>query len=108
MKVLDLVLKTKWYDMIESGEKPEEYRAESPYWVRRLTGLNTGFLPFSYRNGYEKINQKGYTHVRLRRAYTKTSMLFELNDIVYDYGNASWGAWDEKLFILKLGKRIEP
>lgn len=107
MKVLDLFLKTKFYDMIERGEKPEEYRAESPYWVKRLTGLNTDYLPFSYRNGYEKINQNGYTHVRFHRAYTKTTMLIELNDIVYDYGNASWGAWDEKCFILKLGKRIE-
>lgn len=27
MKTLNLVLKHKWYDMIESGEKKEEYRA---------------------------------------------------------------------------------
>ena len=26
MKTLHLVLKHKWYDMIESGEKKEEYR----------------------------------------------------------------------------------
>ena len=106
MKVLDLVLKTKWYDMIESGEKKEEYREEKPYWVKRLTGLNAGFLPFSYRNGYEKINQKGYTHIRFHRAYTNTTMLFELTDIVYDYGKDYWGAWDEKVFVLKLGERV--
>ena len=107
MKILDLVEKCKWYDMIECGGKPEEYRADSPYWIKRFTGLDLGYLPFSYRNGYEKINQKGYTHVRFHRAYTKTTMLFELNDIVYDHGNASWGAWDDKLFKLKLGKRIQ-
>lgn len=107
MKILDLVVKTKWYDMYERGEKPEEYRSTSPYWIKRFTGVDYGALPFSFRNGYEKINKMGYTHVRIRRAYTKTSMLFELNDIVYDYGNASWGAWDEKVFILKFGKRME-
>ncbi len=34
---LYLPLKRKWYDMIRSGEKPEEYRAITPYWIRRLT-----------------------------------------------------------------------
>lgn len=28
MKILDLVVKHKWYDMEDSGEKPEEYRAD--------------------------------------------------------------------------------
>ena len=32
MKVLHLVLKRKWYDMIASGEKIEEYREIKPYW----------------------------------------------------------------------------
>ena len=107
MKILDLVNKAKWYDMIVSGEKPEEYREEKNYWIKRLTGLDLDFLPFSYRNGYEKINQKGYTHVRFHRAYTNTSALFELKDVVYGYGNASWGAWDEPAIILKLGKMVE-
>ncbi len=36
MKVLDLILKSKWYDMIDSGEKTEEYRQFKPYWIKRL------------------------------------------------------------------------
>lgn len=36
MKVLHLPLKGKWYRMIRSGEKPEEYREITPYWVKRL------------------------------------------------------------------------
>lgn len=107
MKVLDLIERGKWYDMIECGEKPEEYRDASPYWIKRFTGVDYGVLPFSFRKGYQKINQMGYTHIRFHRAYTRTVMLFELKDIVYGYGNASWGAWDEELFILQLGKRIE-
>jgi hypothetical protein len=31
MKTLNLVLKKKWYDMIESGEKTEEYRELKSY-----------------------------------------------------------------------------
>ena len=34
--ILDLVLKGKWYDMIERGGKLEEYREIKPYWDRRL------------------------------------------------------------------------
>ena len=34
--VLPLVLKRKWYDMIASGEKREEYRERKPYWEKRI------------------------------------------------------------------------
>ena len=33
MRILDLPLKAKWYDMQERGEKQEEYREITPYWV---------------------------------------------------------------------------
>lgn len=36
MKTLDLVVKGKWYDMIEGGIKKEEYREFNPYWCNRL------------------------------------------------------------------------
>lgn len=42
MKILDLVVKHKWYDMEESGEKPEEYRALSDHWVKRFLRIDTG------------------------------------------------------------------
>jgi len=35
-KTLDLVLKHKWYDMIDIGKKPEEYREIKPYWIKRI------------------------------------------------------------------------
>lgn len=34
--VLPLVLKKKWYDMIASGEKREEYRDYKPFWTKRI------------------------------------------------------------------------
>lgn len=47
MKTLTLPLKKKWFDMIKSGEKKEEYREMSLYWKCR-------FLP-NY-NDYELEN----------------------------------------------------
>ena len=36
MKILHLVLKGKWYDMILSDIKKEEYREIKPFWIKRL------------------------------------------------------------------------
>ena len=36
---LTLPLKSKWFDMIKSGEKLREYREITPYWIRRFTVL---------------------------------------------------------------------
>ena len=51
--MLILPIKKKWFDMILSGEKKEEYREIKPYWVARLVKNgypNTVIL----RNGYRK------------------------------------------------------
>ena len=34
--ILPLVLKRKWYDLIASGEKREEYRDATEYWETRI------------------------------------------------------------------------
>lgn len=36
-KVLTLTISKKWFDMILSGEKTEEYLEIKPYWIKRLT-----------------------------------------------------------------------
>ena len=105
MKVLDLPLMSQWYLMIELGRKPEEYRETKPYWCKRLLGLD--HLLFSYRNGYQQCNRKGYTHVRFRYGYTKRTMLFKIKEIVVGRGNPEWGApTDRDVFIIKLGERV--
>lgn len=88
MKILDLPLKKEWYEMIEGGEKKEEYRETKEYWRKRLTG-------------------KHYTHVRFRYGYTKRTMLFELDSVTVGQGKPEWGAPKEKVYILHLGKRID-
>lgn len=109
MKTLDLVLKRKWYDMIASGEKTEEYREIKPYWVKRLTSLRCGSLLFSYRNGYQPIPFKDFTHATFHLGYSKDrpSMTFAIKEIVIDEGKEEWGALPgETYFVIKLGERL--
>ena len=90
MTVLDLVLTYKWYDMIESGEKREEYRAITPYWRKRIQ------------------SGKRYTHVRFHRGYTAKSMVFRFDGLRIGNGNTQWGApADRDVFIISLGERYK-
>ena len=53
-RVLRMTLKRKWYDMISSGEKTEEYREIKPYWTKRFKDFLVK-KPFDYiifKNGY--------------------------------------------------------
>lgn len=123
MKTLHLVLKSKWYDMIDRGEKTEEYREIKPYWEKRLIDYKR--LSAYYEEHYKEIRIKqfffphcqaiedichafsrGYTHVRFFRGYTSTTMTFELKDIDMGIGNPEWGAPDKPVFIIKLGDRV--
>lgn len=87
MKVLHLVLKRKWYDMIVSGEKIEEYREIKPYWSNRLF--------------------KGFTHVCFHLGYTNQTMLFAIKEIIEYTGKEEWGAEKGKIYyVIKLGKEV--
>ena len=123
MKTLDLVLKKKWYDMIASGEKTEEYREIKPYWIRRLcykasrsypvpwvtmvvTSQNTEYLKKANKNGTMRL--RAFTHVTFHLGYAKDrpSMTFAINEIVCEEGKEEWGAEKGKAyFVIKLGER---
>lgn len=56
-QVLTLIMKGKWYDMVASGEKKEEYREFKPYyetrvhnWMQRLD-YEGGFAIIEMRRG---------------------------------------------------------
>lgn len=109
IKILYQPLKAKWYRMIERGVKKEEYREASRYWCKRFMGLES--ILFSYRNGYEDINQAGYTHVQFSLGYPKKGdesrrMTFELKGIEYREGREEWGAVKWKKYLVEvLGRR---
>lgn len=120
---LYLVLKEKWYDMIESGEKTEEYRDITPYWYNRLLwdddydkkpwdkdvelfvknhkALDNALFAGCYRPKFNTVT--------FQRAYHRnpSRMTFRINSILIGKGNVKWGAESYKeYFIIKLGERI--
>lgn len=87
MKILDLVLKGEWFDMIKNGPKREEYREIKPYWTKR-------------------IEKNKYTHVKFRRGYTNQSIMFSIENITVGHGNTDWGApADKDVYIIKIKDR---
>ena len=103
MKTLHLPLKAKWYEMIESGVKTEEYREIKPYWCKRIVGESTISVSGVLMEKYEYL----FTHVKFSFGYTKRTMTFEIDSITIGKGNPEWGAPAEDVFIIKLGKRNE-
>lgn len=57
-KMLVLPMKKKWFDMILSGDKKEEYREFKPYWETRVrnweiaNGQKMSSSPILFINGY--------------------------------------------------------
>lgn len=120
MKILELPLKKEWYDMIECGEKREEYREVKPYWEKRLLDykrlmqyfidnrkeLLAKRILFPNRPVIENVCEafpRGYTHVRFRYGYTKRTMMFTIDSITMGFdGRPEWGApTDKPVFIIK-------
>lgn len=127
---LHLGLKKKWYELIESGVKKEEYREIKPYWIKRLW-----YNPIFDRNGrviekkpitdwaindYKEQNidlaemarkgnlmPKDFNIVCFHFEYTNTKMAFQIKSITIDTGKEEWGAEkDKQYFVIKLGERV--
>lgn len=99
--ILHLNLTKKWFDMIESGEKKEEYREMKPYWHR------------IFQNGKIKIKGKYYhptdVVVCFSNGYARDrpQMKFTLNGLSYRGGFERWGAVrGVQYFVLRLGKKL--
>ncbi len=83
--MLTLPIKKKWYDMILSGEKKEEYREIKPYYDSRFKNFTGGYIAF--RNGYSKTSPTIVCLCRLR----------------IGPGKEEWGAVkDKKYYILEV------
>jgi hypothetical protein len=99
---LTLTLKKKWFDMILSGEKKEEYREIKPYWLTR----------FKYYCNHDDMMHElnyEYTHIIFKNGYSKDapSFLIELNDIKFGKAKPEWSDnWQGEVFVIKLGAII--
>jgi hypothetical protein len=117
MKILHLTLKKKWFDMIASGEKKEEYREIKPYWASRLVDEYDG-NPNPRED--ESWDWKGlrlgmgtpqhYDIVKFRNGYSANSPTISLKvkDIKIWSGKCEWGAeFGKKYFVISLGEIIK-
>ena len=96
--MLTLPIKKKWFDMILSGEKREEYRENKPYYTTRFRHLWQGSLI-----GYSAERQ-----IRFRNGYAKDSPAF-IARVTLDFGEGKpeWGAEKGKLYYIIRIKSIE-
>lgn len=93
--ILHLILKKKWYDMIDSGVKTEEYRDETPHWERIYSW---------WRKEFDRPHV-----VAFQRGYKKPSMWFIVDGISNSdvSVNPDWGEPNHPHHILFLGERVD-
>lgn len=109
--ILSLVLKGKWYEMIEHGGKREEYRDATKYWQirlhnwdKRFTAHNTPVVEF----------RRGYSPNAPRMAYWTLGIETVSGMRPYAYvdqscdklRHPSWGEPSTPHFFIELGGRV--
>lgn len=106
MKTLHLNLKKKWFDMILSGEKKEEYRDITEYWAKRFHKRDC-----YYTDTFRPLNNnpnmlKDFDTVTFSNGYAKDRRQVE---VIFKHfgiheGKPEWGAEKGKeYFVLHLG-----
>lgn len=120
MKTLKLVLKGRFYHLIESGQRNEEYRDITDYWIRRICRNWDNYFRGHYCvfgcncidfcGKKEKHIAHDFDAVTFYLGYAKDrpSMTFRVDDITIGEGRPEWGAIpNQRYFIIKLGERIK-
>lgn len=122
-RVLNLVLKRKWFDLIKSGEKKEEYRDLSDHWGARLCykiPLGTGgYLTkwmqlregnFDCLNDTSFPNFQDWDEVCFIHGYKPDAerITLQFKGIEIKEGKPEWGAEPgQQYFVIKLGDIID-
>lgn len=98
--MLTLPIKKKWFDMIKSGEKKEEYREIKPYWTKRFAHNLYDLIIY---NPTATISYAQGT-LRFKNGYQKNAPIIEcFIELRQDYGKKEWGAEPNKLYyVLKI------
>ena len=112
--MITLLIKKKWFELIRSGEKKEEYREIKPYYITRF--LKEMRFPKSYRKNLNDIkwfigeleqitpNFSTAITIQLKNGYHKDApTLICKCGLRVGYGKEEWGAEPEtKYFILDI------
>lgn len=91
--MLILPIKKKWFDMILSGEKKEEYRDIKPYYMKRFRNL------WGYPAYWHEIHT-----VAFRNGYSNNSPMFVAEvSLGLGTGKPEWGAEPgKKYYVLRI------
>lgn len=92
MKILKLTLKKKWFDMIASGEKKEEYREPSD-WINSRVNAEKFYDAVEFSNGYGPKAPK---------------VTLEYKGFRYRGGKEKWGANPLRNYVVILLGEIIP
>lgn len=99
--MLILPIKKKWFDMILSGEKKEEYREIKPYYMIRFSNIGLLNMELESLNYVETGNER---QIMFRNGYSKNSPSF-LADVSLNIGTGKteWGAeLGKKYYVLRI------
>lgn len=106
--MLVLPIKKKWFDMIVSGEKKEEYRQIKSYWTSRFIGKELDFedLPKEFLNHQ---NKNYMITVIFKNGYRKDSPSIKCKcKLRIGSGKEEWGAIPRReCYILTILKILE-
>lgn len=100
--MLTLPIKKKWFDMILSGEKKEEYREIKPYWFNRFKH-KLNIYHYGWYGGTLSI-EHGFGEVLFRNGYGSDKPTIKCKvEITEGFGKTEWGAEPNKLYyVLKI------
>jgi hypothetical protein len=127
MSVLHLNLKRKWFDMIRSGEKLQEYRDIKGYWAKRLIVFSNEMEsqafdemlddmrdPLRKHNSvvdlmrYFEVEFRRYDVVRFKNGYSHDARTFDakIESISIGQGEPLWGAdsLSKYYFVISIGQ----
>lgn len=92
--MLTLPIKRRWFDLILSGVKLEEYRADTPYYAARFARYAGQKIKVRFRNGYSPYSP---------------SFVATVTPVLMAGGKAEWGAdhdatyWTLKIHEIRSG-----
>ena len=102
--VLHLTITKKWYDLILSGEKKEEYRERKPYWGKRFSS----HWCITVKNRCEPPFKK-FDYVEFKNGYARNAptMLVECKGIKIGRPRYEWSDGSAvDCFIISLGNVV--
>ena len=104
--VLPLVLTSRWYAMIECGAKREEYRADTPYWNKRISNWCEKSIDLDPHGDGEAVVEfrLGYAKDAPRMAFRATGLR---GPDCRNHCHVEWGEPAAPHWAIELGARVQ-